>query len=498
MPQETLRDLLAKRDAAFADYEYVATTYRDAVEASTRSADPTPVPDGFEAAYEEHRDAVEALDARVIEVAAAEQRSKEIATARKLAGITSAAVVKDEPRTYGEANRENSWVADMAWAAMPGEPHHRDAVARLNRHDHEMVRDAINDPAQRARMITAAKEHFRGNETQSRRFTADLESRSLEVRAGMDTTGGSGGSFVTPQYLVSQYAPYRQFGRAFADAANKQDLPDYGMTVYLPAVLSPAGVGVQGSQNAGVTETDPTAGYLSAGLVTEAGQVTLSQQLLDRAGPGIQFDRIVFDQCQRAYNLAFDQAVLTAALANAGTIANAATGGTTANIMSSLYGDISKAIQAIEATPGTVLYPTHLFATPIQWAFDQSLTDSNGRPVINPGYAGPFQSVAATSGDKENVVPEGDTGFQLLSLPVFKDPNIPASGSNTQVVVAHMPEVWVWEGPLVPRTIPQTYAQNLSVLLQVYSYNAVIVRYPKAVQAISGNRYPAAPSFVQA
>jgi hypothetical protein len=49
-----------------------------------------------------------------------------------------------------------------------------------------------------------------------------------------------------------------------------------------------------------------------------------------------------------------------------------------------------------------------------------------------------------------------------------------------------MPEVWVWEGDLVPRTVPQTYANNLSILLQLYSYVTCIVRYPKAVQSIQG------------
>jgi hypothetical protein len=48
-----------------------------------------------------------------------------------------------------------------------------------------------------------------------------------------------------------------------------------------------------------------------------------------------------------------------------------------------------------------------------------------------------------------------------------------------------MPEVWVWEGDLVPRTIPQTYAQDLAVLLQLYAYVTCIVRYPLAVQTIT-------------
>jgi hypothetical protein len=75
----------------------------------------------------------------------------------------------------------------------------------------------------------------------------------------------------------------------------------------------------------------------------------------------------------------------------------------------------------------------------------------------------------------------------MHGLPVFEDGNIPVASTYNRVVVAHMPEVWFWEGDLVSRVIPQTYAQNLSVLLQIYAYVGSIVRYPLAVQSISSS-----------
>lgn len=487
----TLAALLEQRASAKEAYDWVAAVYREAAAAGN-------VPDDYEAAYVEHRAAVEALDERIIEVDKEERRQAAIDEARARINAASPAVVRSEPRTYGPESRENSFFADFVVSAWPGHPGFRDAIERLQRHHVEVTRDAVNDPKERERLIQLGREFYRKDATRVRNFVNDLRSRAMEVRAGMDTTSGSGGSFVTPQYLVDEWAAYRQYGREFANVCNKQELPDYGMTVYLPHVTAPAGVASQASQNSGITETDPTAGYLSAGLTTVAGQVTVSQQLLDRAGPGIQFDRIVFTQLQRAYNLKFDTIVLTQALANAGTVTNSNTGTTTADIMESLYADLGKAIKQMAVTAGTVMSPTHIFMTPTQWGFLQSCVDTNGRPVINPEYAGAFQAIAATLGQGENMVPEGDTGFRLLSLPVFKDANIPSSSSHTKIVVVHAPEVWVWEGPLVPRTIPQTYAQNLSVLLQVYSYNAVITRYQKAVQSITGARYAATPTWKQA
>jgi len=488
---DLLRGLFAQRDAAMADYEYVAAVYRQACEAGTP-------PDDYTAAYNEHRSRVEELDARILEVEAEETRKRQIDEARVRAGIDTVptVVVREEPRTYGPGS-PNSYFADLCWAAMPGDPHFRDAQERLVAHGREVVRDCVNDVNARKRVVRLAREHYRKDEARGRQFISDIEARALEVRA-MDTTAASGGSFVTPEYLVSEYAPFRQFGRVFIDQANVQPLPEYGMTVYLPHVTGPAGVASQSSQNAGITETDPTAGYLSANLVTEAGQVTVSQQLLDRAGPGIQFDRIVFDQLQRAYNQAIDTAVLTAALANAGTVTDAHTTATGAAVIQDLYSDVATAAQQMETATGTVLSPTHLFATPTEWAFVSSQLDSNGRPLVVPSAGGPFNAIAAAIAGKEAVVPEGATGYELLSLPVFKDGNIPTTnaGADTQIVVAHMPEVWVWEGEPVPRTIPQTFAQNLSVLLQLYAYYTVIVRYPAAVQSITGARYPVSPTFI--
>jgi HK97 family phage major capsid protein len=446
---------------------------------------------------EELRGRITESDEAILRVDADMRRRAAVDEARtRLLVPVGDGVVRSEARTYSPVNPQNSFFADKCWEALPSDPHYRDALARLEQHGKEVVRDSIHDSEERARVARSLKEGYRKDESRARMAASDLESRSMELRAGMDTTAGSGGSFVTPQYFVSDYAPYRQYERVFADLTNKQDLPDYGMTIFLPHVTGPAAVATQATQNQGVSETDPTAGYLSASLVTEAGQVTISQQLLDRAGPGIQFDKIVFDQLQRNYAQQIDAAVLVAALASAGAVTNSNTGASGTNVVQSLMSDVGKAIQAIETTQGTVLAPTHVFTTPTEWAFLETQLDSTGRPIVAAGYQGLYNAAAAASG-KENVATSGDTNFQLLSLPVFKDANIPVSGANTQVIVADMAEVWFWEGPLVPRTIPQTFAQNLSVLLQLYSYNAVIVRYPSAVQAVTGARYPATPSWLQ-
>ena len=471
MASKTLRELFATRDAEFADFKYVAEVYRSAVEAGD-------VPEDYTAEYTSRKAAIEALDARILEVSAEEDREAQIAAARaKLTeGIDVERDVKvtAEPRTYGEGS-PNSYFADLVRSSSNQWSGHFEAIERQQKHSVEvsveMERGSEEGKRARRNVIDANRTE---NGMQARNAL-----KAMESRAGMDTTSGSGGSFVTPQYFVSDYAPYRQFGRVFADQANKQDLPEYGMTIYLPQVSGPAGVSSQASQNTGITETDPTAGYLSTSLTTNAGQVTVSQQLLDRAGPNFQFDKMVFDQLTRAYNLTLDTYVLTQALANAGSISYSGSFGN-----QTFISKIAGAKAAVQDTAGTVLPADHVFMNVDLWEWFAAQVDSNGRPVVTPDYAGAFNAFAAGS---PTLLPEGGTGFKLQGLPVFEDQNIPKTSTDYNVIVAHMPEVWFWEGDLVPRVVPQTYANNLSVLLQVYAYVGCLVRYPKAIQTVTGS-----------
>ena len=172
--------------------------------------------------------------------------------------------------------------------------------------------------------------------------------------------------------------------------------------------------------------------------------------------------------------------MLTQALANAGTfqVTNTALYGA-----ASFFNGVAHSKATIKDTAGTVMVPSHVFLQPVNWEYYTVQVDGQDRPQIVPNYAGAFNAIAAGT---ENMVPEGDTGYKTLSLPVFEDANIPVHSSNNQAIVAAMDEVWFWEGDVVTRTIPQTVAQNLSVLLQLYAYVGCIVRYPTAVQALQG------------
>lgn len=488
---EKLKKLIESRAAALASYEEFIKPLIESGDALT---------DEQTAKRTELRGKVDAFDARIDEVAADEKREADLAEKRNSLTAATPAAPKavtevNEPTTYGPGS-PNSYFADLARSASPSMKGHRAAIERLERAVHEAAVEAATAPSpeKRSRIEALLKEEHRdGNERPAvevlRDFRALGKTGRAELRSGMDTTTNSGGSFSTPIYFVGDYAPYREAGRAFVDQCNKQPLPEYGMTVYLPHVTGPAGVATQSGQNTAVQETDPTAGYLSGNLSTESGQVTISQQLLDRAGPNFAFDRLVFDQLNRDYAPKVDTLVLNAALAGATTVAYtqttpfALTGTSGAG---GFYSKVSGAKAGIRTAAGTYKNPTHLFLNPSRWELIAAWADSSGRPVVVPDYAGAFNAVAGGSASGDVGV-EGATGYRFNGLRVFTDNNIPTPTVGAdQAIVGELDEVWVFEGAPVMRTLPQTLGNQLSVILQLYSYITTIVRYPAAIATVTG------------
>jgi hypothetical protein len=265
------------------------------------------------------------------------------------------------------------------------------------------------------------------------------------------------------------------------------------MNVYLPQVTGGAEVGelTESSGSTAVSEKAVTAGYLEGGVETFAGEMVVSQQLLDRAGPNFAFDKLVFDQLDRNYALRWDKYVIKKALfASAEQVWTGNAGAfvfTEKGKAGGFVGQINKAQAAIRETAGTILNPTHVFLTPGRYSYLSAYADEYGRLLVNSDYQGPFAAAAAGGSGDPGI--EGATGLTLGGLPVFQDANIPAIGTiaSDQAIVGDLQEVWCFEGNIVPRVLPQTKAQNLQVILQEYAYGVVIVRYPKGVVSIYGS-----------
>ncbi len=142
------------------------------------------------------------------------------------------------------------------------------------------------------------------------------------------------------------------------------------------------------------------------------------------------------------------------AIANAGTVTDATWS------VANFYGDVASAKELLQDTAGTRLRATHLFTSADMSGFLSKQTDATtNRPVFQPQYtAQPFATFVA-NGDAQG---EGWTGALVQGMALFEDVNIPASGSNTQLLVARPSEIYLFEGAATPYSYVETYAGSLS------------------------------------
>jgi hypothetical protein len=526
---QTRRDeLVTRRDGAEAEFRKIVDGLRkedgedrdpDTKEAARCEELRTEI-DGTDETLSGLRKEMKTIRRRVKEEEQRAKDAKAIAESREriqsVDGLSGLQVTESEGMVYGvrpDGERSpNSFYMDLVLRckALFGGEYDQGASKRLTEWAHQVEVEA----AQRSKFGLAAVKQLREtirtedqsatkarmDEFEARGRTAmELKPELRATATGTDggasaTAPGESSAFVTPVFKPGDYAPWREYGRAFADACQKEQLPPYGMYIYIPHVTAGAEVtgGTESSGSTTVADLAPTAGYLSGALKTFSGQVIVSQQLLDRAGPGFSFDRLIFDQLMRNYALNFDVYVLEAALASAGTLNyKGASGGvfelTKKEASGGFYGQVAKAKAEIRTTAGTVLNPTHLFVRPTRWEFMAAFADTTGRTLVVPNYAGPFNAAAGGSSNGDEGI-EGATGYRFAGLPVFTDQNIPDQGTTTndQAIVGALNEVWVFEGAITPRTIPQTRANTLQVILQQYSYGTAIKRYNEGVFAING------------
>jgi hypothetical protein len=298
-------------------------------------------------------------------------------------------------------------------------------------------------------------------------------------------------AFVTPAILVERWAAYRSPYRAFADQLNTSvSLPEFGMEIYIPVVTTGSTVNTQ-TEGSELAEGDPVANFASSEVVTKDGKITLSQQFLDRAGPGIAGDAVLFAQLKNQLDAQVDTFSLERALSGAQAVTNNGSFGvTTASGVGGFVGDLKKAKRLIGNLAGVKLRATHAFGTGNLVDYVSAYADAQGRPVFTPSFDDdrlPIRSV----GDQ---TPQGYTGYVLTGLALFEDSNIPNVGttSTTQVVVCRADTIALLEGAPVPFVYAPTVAGSLEPVLGMTEYVAMVVRYRgESVATITGTAYSA-------
>jgi len=329
-----------------------------------------------------------------------------------------------------------------------------------------------------------------GDANAADRLRRNNSENGLETRAlgNTNATGGSGGEFAPPGYLVDEYVKLARPGRVTADRFKHEMLPPGVSTVNLPRVATGTTVAPQSTQNTALAQTDLTTGSLSSSIVTTGGKQVVSRQLLDQSA--VPFDRVVLEDLAADHARSLGTATITGTgtggqlrgyLTPASTSVNTWT--TTTPTAQAFYGRLAQLQGTINGSRFKA--PDTVVMHPRRWAWFASYVDSSGRPLVVP-TAGGFNALANRD-DNQGV---GHVG-QVLGMDVFTDANIPTNlgaGANQDIVLTMVSDdIILWESPLQAEAFEAPYADTMGVLYRIFNYSALIPdRYLASLGQITG------------
>jgi hypothetical protein len=404
--------------------------------------------------------------------------------------------IGDEHAVYGPGS-DHSYLRDcyLDLAYKTGS-----AIPRRSADDPAAVRNRLVRHARQmqklARTTDDGREFFRNYYTERNRpWHQTVSDRSAEnfrtlvfAEFRADTTAATSmGSFAPPVFLLETWNRWRTAASPAASRARKRPLPATGMTVNVPGMTSGIAVTKQPGENLAVPGSTATADYASAAVVTLVGQLAVSQQTLDRFGPGVTFDQVVAEQAAREAATTLDGIVLADLL---GVTVQSITNSGTAGIPA-LWQDVGRASSLLVTHEGTRLPPDTLIMPPTNLAWYTAQVDKQTRPIWLPSAGG-----AGARAGTVDTPQEGFSGYTISGADVYTDANLtPTTGDATLVLGNFGRGALVMTGPPIVDVIPEWQPASLTALVRFRQYAAVANVYPKAFCRISGAAYPVAPTF---
>ena len=474
----------------------------------------------FDAAFDQMSAEIDTLDRRIKEQKAQEVARRAAAKASRPEGV---AHVQD-PLTYREDNAGAvSYFHDLAYTnptvagAIGGNA--SEALDRLMRHAKETEDWLPKRQAERERRaekrIEAAERAFRDSfVTGVRRGSFDAS--PFERRVNPNRTDGQGGYFVPPLWLIDEYLPGLRAGRVAAGLCRQMDLPEGTDSINIPKLSTLTQVAPQNADNAGVASQDYTDTSVQANVKTLAGQEDVAIQLIEQS-PGQIVDRVIMEDLIADYNRLVDRMVLfgsgvnTSSL-NAGQVAGIypSTNWTTNTVtwtsgspLGTGFNMVAGAMASKIAYNRYDLSNVHYLLHPRRWFWFATALDgasgTAGRPlVVNPAF-GPFNASAL---EQSSVPFEGLAGRMPFGPNVYIDANVPTTdngsgaltGTNDLAIAAKWDDLWLFEGNLRTRVLPEILSGTLEIRYQVYNYVAFLVRYGQSITLAQGTGFGAPTS----
>lgn len=402
-------------------------------------------------------DDIKGLSERISELVEDAQRMDNIAATTARFGGTptpgTRSTMSDSHLVYARRSR-NSWVRDFVLHQV-GSDDNGECRGRLLQHAEEVRTDP-----------------------------AFMEHRDLS------RVDGSGGFAVPPAWLMDQYVELARPGRAFANLCQRMPLPGGTDSINVPKLNTGTAVGIQSADNVAVTSVDLTDTYVTAPVRTIAGEQSVSIQLLDQSPT--DFSSIVFGDLVAAHAAATDLQVLNGSGAAGQVLGTTLTPGiqtvaASAPTITGVYSAIANAIQKVHTR--RFLPPTVIVMHPRRWGWFLSLLDNQDRPLFLP-VANGLNNAAGILSDVDSQCIVG----QMQGLPVVTDPNISVTdgsespvGTEDPIFVMRASDLVLYESGIRARTLNETKASNLTVILQIYSYVSYTAgRHPESVVQITG------------
>lgn len=450
------------------------------------------------------------LNKRIAEQEILEQRRQ---TAARASGTVT---VGSEPLTYRKDNAHRvSYFMDLATNTVRGldigDP--KAAEERLRSHASEMAVELPKREAARERRAAEAVDRAERDFTRSMPGVdmRGLDSNVFERRVNPNTTDGQGGYSVPPLWVIDDYIMLMRAGRVASNLVRSMPLPEGTNQINIPKLSTGTAVGPQ-AENAAVTSTDLTDTSVSCAVRTIAGQEDVSIQLLEQS-PGSIMDRVIMEDLLADYNRLLDRDCVYGGGDSAnkikgiwptgnwsGAVITSATAGNTGPGFFQTQGAMLSKIATTRFSTENV----HFLMPPRRWFWWATQLDGAsgtvGKPLVG-SVTGPFDPEAMHAGTPH----EGLVGHSKLGpFNYYTSANCPTTdaaastavtanvsdGAFDQILACKWDDIWLFEGALRTRVLPEVLSGTLQVRFQVYNYVAQLVRYAASICIAQGAGLP--------
>jgi len=373
------------------------------------------------------------------------------------AQVTKVAASESEAEDTNQTTESEAPVEDLATAP-------QEAKAEAATPTVEAARPVITAPLIQTRLRTPIDSMAKYTEHKIKAALGSDESKLYITAADDFATNGIG--FNPTQYLT-EFVTNTRFGTPAIDACSQGTLPQSGLTISVPSLVTSAagGTGVAPTvtveaEGGAVSNTDMVSQYLTGTVSKYSGMNTLSVELLERSDPNFYAE--LTTQLQNAYLTTIDTAVLTALL-SAGTFGSATTADSDGII--SYTAEAAKAVYA-----NTGYFAQNYIGNPAQWQALMGAVDSTKRPIYNA-----IQPMNAAG----QVAPTSIRG-NVLGLDLYVDKNFSQTAFDDNSAIILAPEAFtVYRSPQAFMSV--NVVSNLQVQVAIYGYMATIAKMPYGI-----------------